>query len=336
MRLSHLLCLVLALLLIPLSSLEMQTIHPTPTPGGMYLPTGRIRPVWTSVKFRRDGVGLGAMDNDDLWFWQLSGSFALWRRIENTFYYDFDWSPDASHIVGSPYGGSSYRLEIWNVNNEVLIRTIEANPEPTTALSFVTSIEWSPDGKRVATMGGELAIWDLESDINPRHLRRYDEQGIAIAWSPDSQFLASTGLNSKDAETSSSLEVWNAETGERIAYLGEGYKAVEWSPDGNSLISAIEEFRIGIWDTSTWEMIARTEQAGVGITTGLAWHPESKQFVSSNTDGNIYLWNAETGEQIAILSAHTDTVSSLSWSKDGSKIASGSSDGTIQIWTPEE
>ena len=70
---------------------------------------------------------------------------------------------------------------------------------------------------------------------------------------------------------------------------------------------------------------------GKGEINEISYSPDGTQFALAS-DVGIWLLNAHTGTEIALLTGHSDTVSSVAYSPDGTTLASGSYDGTIRLW----
>jgi eukaryotic-like serine/threonine-protein kinase len=163
----------------------------------------------------------------------------------------------------------------------------------------------------------------------------------ALAWSNDSQRIASAGDN---------VQVWDAQTGklDRIYHNGlyEGQNIsttkMAWSPDKRYIATARSlwidksNLAIYIWDVSTGKVAYKMPCSEV---TALAWSPNSTSIAS--TDGKIIrVWNALTGSQVSSYTGHTAFINSLTWSPDGKWIASSDGDyyaepptgGTVHVW----
>jgi len=67
----------------------------------------------------------------------------------------------------------------------------------------------------------------------------------------------------------------------------------------------------------------------------VAFHPLDNQLAIGGRDNAVRLWDAETGEQTAILSGHSDWITSLAYSPDGTVLASGGQDTNIWFWNIE-
>ncbi len=117
----------------------------------------------------------------------------------------------------------------------------------------VWSVAFSPDGKRLASAGGdhlnpnqpsELKVWDALTGQETLTLKGHARTVWTVAFSPDGKLLAS-------ASADGTVKVWDAASGQETLTL-TGHTATRWSvafsPDGKRLASAsqvwgVEGFR---------------------------------------------------------------------------------------------
>ena len=106
---------------------------------------------------------------------------------------------------------------------------------------------------------------------------------------------------------------------------------VEFTPDGQRLISAGKDGTIRFWDAVTGHKLSTIEGDGVPVL-GLSVTSDGRYLASGNGNGVLNLWNLESGEFIRSLSGHQGAINCVAVSQDGRRIASASSDKTIKLW----
>jgi WD40 repeat protein len=148
-----------------------------------------------------------------------------------------------------------------------------------------------------------------------------------IAWSPDSQRLAS-------ASNDQTIHVWDPSTGDHFfTYTGhtDAVRAVAWSPNGKYIASASNDHTVQVWDASTGDHLF-TYRGHSERVSALAWSPDSRCLASASDDKTVRVWDALTGDHIFSYRGHSDWVRAVAWSPDSKRLASAGDDQTVHVW----
>ena len=118
------------------------------------------------------------------------------------------------------------------------------------AESFWTGSEvmiFSPDGKLAAieTYGDDIRLCNMGQEEETRILKGHSGYVEAVAFSPDSQLLASASPQT--------VTLWNIEKGEEIGILRahpDGVYDVAFSPNGDFVATTSDDGTVGLWNVS--------------------------------------------------------------------------------------
>lgn len=227
-----------------------------------------------------------------------------------------DWSPDGGKLVS---GG-----RVWDATNGKQVQLLQDCPPD------AHSVDWSPDGTRIAGTGQggtSFMVWDAHTG---EQIYRHESDPVlnAIAWSPDSEKLATSG-------ESSAITIWDASTGEQAVEIPYGRHSVAWSPDGRAITATPGTgSRPAIFDANTAAEILVFQNDT--YLRSAAWSPDGSKIAYGGNDTTIYLIDTQTGEAIRTYTQHTSTVVSIAWRPNGAQIASAGSSGDnrVRIWDP--
>jgi hypothetical protein len=195
--------------------------------------------------------------------------------------------------------------------------------------SFVTSVAFSPDGKRLASgsLDKTIKISGAATGQEVLTLKGHESFVTSVAFSPDGKRLAS---GSEDK----TIKLWDAATGQEVLTL-KGHESavfsVAFSSDGKRLASGSEDKTVKLWDAVTGQEVL-TLKGHEDVVRSVAFSPDGKRLASGSWDKTIKLWDAATGQEVLTLKGHESAVYSVAFSPDGKRLASGSDDKTIKLW----
>jgi eukaryotic-like serine/threonine-protein kinase len=150
----------------------------------------------------------------------------------------------------------------------------------------VTSLEFSPDGKRLASAdsAGAVKVWDARTGQETLNLK-----GHSVAFSPNGNLLA--------AGSNGGIKVWDVATGHVTVTLkgdNAAMGSVVFSPDGKRLASATWNVTVKVWDAATGQETA-TLKGHTNNITRVEFSPDGKRLASADSDGALKVWTPGPG-----------------------------------------
>lgn len=217
----------------------------------------------------------------------------------------------------------------------------------------VNAIEFSPDGQLLASVGAsQTIIWNIEKEeiqrVLPGHYAsdiRMEISPTAIAFSPDSRFLAtatwSQGLLSPDR----SIIVRDVTTGAEVLGIEDssGCRQVVFDPTGTTLYGACE-LGVTAWSFPDGEKLYSFDTEYP--VEAIALSPDGK--VMATVDANIASGQGEKSDLIQLwqldgsptllntLQGHANEIVKVEFTADGKRLVSSSYDGKINVWNWRE
>jgi len=215
-------------------------------------------------------------------------------------------------------GAADRTALLWDVNTSWMLDGIIGTGDATSPISDrVNAIRFSPDGKRLATgggeptRGGEIKIWQVAEAIQ-------QPPGLATA------FALTPTLSSEDREkhAPSSLaggqgkHAVSLSSGERARVRGKALESQTRGPSLAPLCVPIQSFT----------------NVHSDAVFGLDFSADGKYLASSAADKFVKVLDLATGKIAKTFEGHTHHVLGVSWKRDGRTLASAGADNVIKVW----
>ncbi|KAK2809659.1 hypothetical protein FQN50_003716 [Emmonsiellopsis sp. PD_5] len=254
------------------------------------------------------------------------------------------FSSDGQQVISS--GNDS--VKIWDLTTGAPHATLPDIPRWFFGSDSSRVIALSPDAKLLActsAVDNAIRIWDPKRAVILSTLEAHEDIVHSIAFSPDSQHLASAGRDRI-------VILWDIKSGLPVILydgssvifnpsmmgLNEPDSEVLFSPDGQFIASHTNDCHIRLWHLpSGTSHGARTLDHPQPISL-IAFSPNGGLFASSSMDGKVRIWDPTTAEIRGVLTQGepglSRGVSPFAFSADGELIACIARNG-VEIWDVE-
>ena len=192
-------------------------------------------------------------------------------------------------------GSDDKSVQVWQSGNGHRIFTFLGHT------AGVLCVGWQPNQSSVASGSWDGTLRDWATVQHGNHFKSGDQifnygghganEVYALAWSPDSKFIASAGADQ-------TVQISHGGDGtpappfftdhQRQDHINRVF-AVSWSPDGTSVASGDEDGNVYVWkaaDRKTFFRYTRHQ----GAVNALAWSPDGKFIASGSADTTVQVW----------------------------------------------
>jgi WD40 repeat protein/class 3 adenylate cyclase len=260
------------------------------------------------------------------------------------------FSPDGRLVLTSGFvGGPSppYEQEptrLWDRATGEVLAEFPPPPEGMCSVPFgpggqvepcsVPDAALSPDGTRVATIGGfdgTLRIWDV-ADGTVLETVKLGQHGEGVEWAADGTriiALVEERIQVIDATTLRTIREFGPEQGAGVFLPAVSPRV---SADGSLVAVGYGDRTARVWETETGRLVAALPHPAP--VSGVAFSPDGRFLVTGSGDAAT-IWDLASQRPLVELLGHSGAVVAVDFSPDGSAIVSGGVDESIRIWRCE-
>jgi len=202
------------------------------------------------------------------------------------------FTPDSRYLL---IGREADGIYVWNLAKDRIHKIKEFKPEETKTIAWKDLATAVDIGKAKPT--DLLALGSDQYTVvtaAPEVLEAFSKTvgGVtshvrAIACSPDGQFLATLGYDSR-------IDIYDLENKrEKYAHVGHtgGVQAVAVSPDGKLIASGSDDQTARIWDRETGKQLEKISTRS--FVYSVRFSPDGKLLAIGDNSSNLYLWDVK-------------------------------------------
>jgi serine/threonine protein kinase/WD40 repeat protein len=179
-------------------------------------------------------------------------------------------------------------------------------------------VAWHPDGKTVATVGGDqiVHLWDVATGKQTVQLEGFKKGGINVAFNAAGDLLASSGWEA-------TLRLWDPRTGQQLFQVRGNWHGPRFGPDGRLLAGDVKDGKLRLWEVAAsraYRTLVRNPVLGKGAFLDCAVSPQGGLLAAGTAEG-IGFWDCRTGVPIEFV--HLDAADSIAFEASGALLTEG-------------
>ncbi len=249
-------------------------------------------------------------------------------------------------LAMSPEGSWYSAADDGRIRNECLgsawqlvgqLGTPPADPLNTNDSPFrdrVQALDFSPDGRLLATGGGEpsrsgeLMLWDVATLTRVREIINPHRDSVCgVEFSRDGRFLL-TGAADRFAK------IFDVQSGRQLrSFEGHTHHVldVSWKADGSSFVSAGGDNVIKYWNVATGDQIQAIGGYAKQVTS-IQFPGTGSEIVCCSGDTSVRMHTLPDGGTLRAFAGGADYMVSVAAARDLSIVVAGGEDGVLRIW----
>lgn len=230
------------------------------------------------------------------------------------------YTEDGRQIVST---GADGTMKLWDAGNYRVVRTIELDDGPATALAL--------SGRHALTghANGKVVLWDIDKAEKIATVHRNEANIWSVAFTGDPNRFATASHDWK-------VTLWDARQPSAPLAVLDGHEnavhALAYAPQQLLLASGSADRTVRLWSLDTLSL-KRNYSGPRDFVTSLAFSNNGKQLAAGALDGRIHLWSIASSRRLRALTGHRGRVADVAFSPSGDQLASAGEDGTVRLWT---
>lgn len=196
----------------------------------------------------------------------------------------------------------------------------------------IASVHFSPDGKLLATGGGDktIRVWDVASARQLHEWKGPTSFTCAVRFSPDGTTVAAAGY---ERDAGNAIYLYDLARGEEVGRLPGhptgGIRRLAFTPDGKRIVSGGFDGYLRVWDIASSKEVRAIKVEG-GTVYSLALSPDGRLAATAGRDG-LKLWDLATGAEVPREAMSKHDCVAVAFAPDGKMVASGDGE-CVKLW----